>query len=274
MLTSFLLAVREGLEAALIIGIVLGVLTKLKRTELNLKVWQGVSVAAALSAAVAFALNLLGLEFEGKGEQIFEGIAMLLAAGVLTWMILWMKEHGRNLKSEIESRTNFAVLGEGQNALFVLSFLAVFREGIELALFLLAARLASNPLQTLMGALLGLVAATILGWVLFTSTRKLSLRGFFSVTNMLLIVFAAGMVGLGVSELNQAGIIPPIILHVWDFNPILSDKSDIGLVLKALVGYNSNPSLTSVIGYVVYLAGIVIYILTRKQDIAPVLNNE
>ena len=146
MLASFLLSLREGLEAALIIGIVLGVLVKLKRTDLNGVVWRGVGLAALLSLLAAIALNLLGMEFEGKGEEIFEGIAMLLAAGVLTWMILWMKNHGGTLKSEIEEQTNQAALGKGQKALFALAFLAVFREGIELALFLLAARLTSSPL--------------------------------------------------------------------------------------------------------------------------------
>ena len=99
MLASFLLSLREGLEAALIIGIVLGVLVKLKRTDLNGVVWRGVGLAALLSLLAAIALNLLGMEFEGKGEEIFEGVAMLLAAGVLTWMILWMKNHGGTLKS-------------------------------------------------------------------------------------------------------------------------------------------------------------------------------
>ena len=103
MLASFLLALREGLEASLVIGIVLGALSKLKRADLKAGVWQGAGAAAALSAVAAIALNLLGVEFEGKGEQIFEGAAMLLAASVLTWMILWMKEHGGNLKSEIET---------------------------------------------------------------------------------------------------------------------------------------------------------------------------
>ena len=190
MLASFLLSLREGLEAALIIGIVLGVLQKMKRADLIAQVWQGVGAAAALSAVAAVALSWLGMEFEGKGEQIFEGLALLLAAGVLTWMIFWMKEHGSSLKNEIEAQTNLATLSKGQRALFALAFLAVFREGIELALFLLAARLASSPLQTLAGALIGLGAAAGLGWVLFTSTRRLSLRRFFSTTNILLIIFA------------------------------------------------------------------------------------
>ncbi len=269
MLASFLLSLREGLEAALIIGIVLGVLFKLKRTDLNKTVWQGVGLAVLSSAVAAIALNLLGMEFEGQGEQIFEGIAMLLAAGVLTWMIFWMKEHGGNLKNEIEAQTNLAALSQGQKALFALAFLAIFREGIELALFLLAAGLASNPAQTLTGSLLGLVAATVLGWVLFNSTKKLSLSGFFSVTNTLLIIFAAGMVGLGIHEFNEAGIIPAVIEHIWDVNPILSDQSEIGLVLKALIGYNGNPSLTSTLGYILYLAGIPFLMWSRKNNFSP-----
>ncbi len=270
MLASFLLSLREGLEAALIIGIVLGVLLKLQRTDMNSVVWRGVGLATLLSFLAAIALNLLGMEFEGKGEEIFEGIAMLLAAGVLTWMILWMKNHGGTLKSEIEAQTNQAALENGRKALFALAFLAVFREGIELALFLLAARLTSSPLQTISGALLGLIGAAILGWILFTSTMKLSLHRFFSTTNILLIIFAAGLVGLGVHEFNEAGIIPSVIEHVWDINAILSDKSEIGLLLKALIGYNGNPSLTEIAAYTIYLAGMIILVLSKRQTPLPV----
>jgi len=269
MLASFLLSLREGLEAALIIGIVLGVLSKLKRANLKKNVWQGTGMAAGLSVVAAIVLNLFGMEFEGKGEQVFEGAAMLLAAAVLTWMIFWMREHSGNLRSEIEEQTNLATRGNGQKAMFTLAFLAVFREGVELALFLLATRMASDPLQTLAGALSGLAAATIFGWALFTSTMKLSLRKFFTATNVLLIIFAAGMVGLGVHEFNEAGIIPAMIEHVWNLKPILSDEGGIGLVLKALVGYSDSPSLASVIGYTVYLAGVATFILSRKQVVVP-----
>lgn len=270
MFASFLLSLREGLEAALIIGIVLGVLVKLKRTDLNGVVWRGVGLAALLSLLAAIALNLLGMEFKGRGEEIFEGVAMLLAAGVLTWMILWMQNHGGTLKSEIEEQTNQATLGKGQKALFALAFLAVFREGIELALFLLAARLTSSPLQTITGALLGLISAGILGWILFTSTMKLSLRNFFGATNILLVIFAAGLVGLGVHEFNEAGVIPSVIEHIWDVNGVLSDKSEMGLILKALVGYNGNPSLTEVGAYISYLAVLIAILLTQRRKQSPV----
>lgn len=265
MLASFLLSLREGLEAALIIGIVLGVLLKIKRIDLNGVVWRGVGLAVFLSILAAILLNLLGMEFEGKGEEIFEGVAMLLAAGVLTWMILWMKNHGSNLKNEIEEQTNMAASSNGQKAIFALAFLAVFREGIELALFLLAARLTSSPLQTLSGAILGLAVATILGWALFTSSMKLSLRGFFSATNVMLIILAAGLVGLGVHEFNEAGIVPSVIEHVWDINGILSDKSELGLLLKALIGYNGNPSLTEVIAYLTYLIVIIFAVALKRR---------
>lgn len=268
MLASLLLSLREGLEAALIIGIVLGVLLRLKRVDLNKQVWMGAGAAVLASLLVALALNLLGMEFEGRAEEIFEGFAMLLAAGVLTWMIFWMHHSAGNLKQEIEAQTRDAVQGKGGRALFALAFLAVFREGVELTLFLLAVQQTTSPLQTLSGALLGLAGSVVLGWFLFNSTRRLSLRGFFRVTNVLLIIFAAGMVAYGVHEFNEAGIIPPVIEHVWDINHVLSDKSEIGLLLKALVGYNGNPSLTEVIAYLTYLVGIVIYVLTRKQTMA------
>ncbi len=265
MLASFLLSLREGLEAALIIGIVLGVLLKLKRTDLSKSVWAGAGIAVLASLLAAIMLNLLGMEFEGRGEEIFEGIAMLLAAGVLTWMIFWMHNSAGKLTQEIEEKTKDAIQGKGKKALFTLAFLAVFREGIELALFLLAVQQTASPFQTFAGAILGLAGATVLGLFLFNSTRKLNLSSFFKVTNVLLIVFAAGMVGYGVHELNEAGIIPSVIEHVWDINHILSDKSQFGLVLKALVGYNGNPSLTEVIAYLGYLGGIVTYVLTRPQ---------
>ena len=163
-----------------------------------------------------------------------------------------------------------ATLGNGRKALFSLAFLAVFREGIELALFLLAARLTSSPLQTLSGASLGLLSATIFGWVLFTPSMKLSLRRFFGATNILLIVFAAGLVGFGIHEFNEAGVIPSVFEHVWDVNWLLSDKSEVGLLLKALVGYNGNPSLTEVVAYVSYLAVIISIIFTQRRKLNPI----
>ena len=249
MLAGFLLSLREGLEAALVIGMVIGVLNKLGRADLNRTVWTGMALAAGLSTVIALALAGLGMEFEGIGEMIFEGSAMLLAAGVLTWMIIWMHNSNRNLKEQIEAKTRHALREKSAGGLFALAFLAVFREGVELALFLLAVEKASSPFQTMAGTLTGLAVAAVLGWTLFSSTRKMSLSGFFKVTNILLIIFAAGMVASGIREFIEAGFIPAIIDQVWNINGLLSDQSELGLLLKALVGFHAAPALSELLGY-------------------------
>jgi len=267
MLPSLLLSLREGLEAALIVGIVIGLLDRLDHQHLKVSVWQGVAAAVAASILAGVGLNRLGMEFEGQAEEIFEGLATLFAAGVLTWMILWIQKQGKNLKIRIETKTAQA-LESGRRALFTLAFIAVFREGLELALFLLATSFVSEGVLTLIGAVVGLAAAVILGWMLFSSTKRLSLRGFFKVTNILLILFAAGLVAYGVHELNEAGWIPSVIEHVWDINHILNEKSQMGLILKALFGYNGNPSLTEVIAYLVYIAILATtYLHFQRQDL-------
>jgi high-affinity iron transporter len=263
MAASFLLALREGIEAALIIGIVLGALSKVGRQALKPAVWWGVLAAVGASTVAALILSLVGMELEGRAEQVFEGVAMLLAAGVLTWMIFWMRRQAGQQKGELEAKTGRAIAGQGRSALFTLAFLAVFREGIELALFLVATQASSSPLQTLAGALLGLAGAAALGWLLFTGTRRLSLRLFFRVTNILLVIFAAGLVGLAAHELIEAGWLPAIIEHVWDINPLLSDTSELGRILRALVGYVGSPSLMEVIAYLAYLGGVTLG-LARK----------
>ena len=256
MLASFLLSLREGIEAALIIGIVLGALRKLNRSEMEPAVWYGAISAVAVSLLTGILLTAFGLSLEGAAEQIFEGIAMLLAAAVLTWMIFWMNRQARSIKGELEAGVNRATSTGGTRALFSLAFLAVVREGIELALFLTAATFASDLQSTLLGTLLGLGAAIFLGWGLFASTRRLNLRRFFQVTGILLILFAAGLVAHGVHEFNEVGWIPSVVEHVWDTNPIIDENSTLGLMLKALFGYNGNPSLTEVIAYLLYYATI------------------
>ena len=263
MFPSFLLALREGLEAALIIGIVFGVLKKLDLPHLRSAVWQGAGLAVLLSLVFGLGLNWLGMELEGRAEEIFEGVAMLFAGGVLTWMIFWMQRQGRNIQKQLESDTAQAAKS-GRRALFLLAFLAVFREGIELALFLVAASIVAGGLVTLFGGIIGLATAVGLGYLLFATTQRLNLRGFFLVTSVLLIFFAAGLVAHGVHEFNEAGIIPNVVEHVWDMNAVLDENSGIGLILKTLFGYNGNPSLTEVIAYISYLV-IMLPLFVRSQ---------
>jgi len=270
MIAAFLITLREGLEAALIVGIVLGVLRKLGRSDRSGPVWIGVAAAAALSVAIGLALNALGVAFEGRGEQIFEGVAMLLAAGVLTWMIFWMERQGRQIQVELERDVRQAVAASSGWALFGLAFVAVLREGIETVLFLTAAAFSATPAQTLIGGALGLAVAAALGWLLFAAGRRLDVRAFFRVTGALLILFAAGLLAHGVHELQEAAILPTFVEHVWDINPIVDENGAVGVFLKALFGYNGNPSLLEVVSYIAYF-GVVGWALQRKRalPVAP-----
>jgi len=264
MLPSFLLALREGLEAALIIGIVLGALRKMGRADMAPAVWRGAASAAVVSLVAAVTFTAFGLSLEGAAEQIFEGVAMLLAAGVLTWMIFWMHKQARHIKDNLERDVRRATLSSGRGALFGLAFLAVVREGIELALFLTAAAFTSGTQNTIAGSLLGLAAAALLGWSLFVSTMRLDLRQFFQVTGAVLLLFAAGLVGHGVHEFNEVGWIPAVIDHVWDLNPVLDETSTVGIMLKALLGYNGNPALTEVVAYLAYVGTVLLTL--RRSD--------
>jgi high-affinity iron transporter len=270
MIAALLLAFREGLEAALILGIVLGVLRRVQRTDQARAVWLGAGLAALLSLIASVLLYSLGISFEGKAEQIFEGLAMLLAAGVLTWMIFWMGRQGRTVQTELEQSVRRATMGSGQWALFSLAFVAIFREGIELALFLTAAAFSATAWVTVVGGLLGLGLAAIVGWLLFASTTRLNLRTFFRVTSILLIFFAAGLVAHGVHELNEAGWIPAAIEHVWDLNPVLNEDSAIGQILKALFGYNGNPSLTEILAYLSYWVVVLLGLWCTRTQQGPV----
>jgi high-affinity iron transporter len=274
MLPTYLLSLREGLEAALIIGIVLGALSKIRRNDLSPAVWLGTLSAVGVSILTAVLLTTFGMSLEDKAEQIFEGITMLIAAGILTWMIFWMRKQARFLKGELEAGVNKAAASTGRRAAFWLAFVAVVREGVELALFITAAffagdqtQLTTNIIQTLAGTILGLGTAALLGWTLFATTVRLDLRRFFQVTGILLILFAAGLVAHGVHEFNEVGWIPAIVEHVWDVNVILDENSLVGQLLRTLFGYNGNPSLTEMIAYFAYL--VVVSIFWRRDNTAP-----
>ena len=261
MIASFLLSLREGVEAALIIGIVLAVLGKMGRNELRIPVWQGAIAAIALSILAGLGFNWLGGEFEGRGEEIFEGTAMFIAVIFLTWMIVWLKQQSGSMEKRLAEQVDKASqLSKSKRALFGLAFLAVGREGFELAVFLTAIQMTASGFQTILGAVLGLSAAFIIGWVTFTSSKSLSLRSFFSLTNILLVLFAAGLLAHGVHEFNEAGIIPGLIEPVWNINAIVDDHGVFGQFLAALFGYNGNPSLTEVFAYILYIGAAFLFL--------------
>jgi high-affinity iron transporter len=265
---AFLLALREGLEAALIVSIMLGALRRLDQARQARFVWLGVASALLASAAITTGIDWIGAEFEGRFEAIFEGSTLLLAAAVLTWMIFWMQRQGRGIGTVLSNRVGRAIHQGAETgaqrgitrswrsglSLFSVAFLAVFREGVELALFLVAAAYATSQAAAIVGATAGLVGAAALGGLLFAGSVRLNVRRFFLVTGVLLMIFAAGMVAAGVRGLINGDVLPGVISPLWNTTPILDENSGLGRILKALFGYDSNPALTEVVLYVGYYA--------------------
>jgi len=256
MLAALLIALREGLEAALIVGIVLGYLKKIGLSDHQRAVWAGVALAIAISVAAALSLQAVGTGLEGQAEQVFEGTTMFLAAGILTWMVFWMHSQARRIKGHLEAGVRQAVATGRAWGLFSLAFVAVLREGLETALFLTAALFTSTATETIIGALLGLGAAVALGWFIYLGTARLPLASFFQVTGILLIVFAAGLTAHAVHEFTEARVIPPLVEHLWSTKALLDDKSALGSLLRSLFGYNDDPSLIEVLAYLGYYLGV------------------
>jgi high-affinity iron transporter len=265
MLPSFVLSLREVLEAALIIGILMGALVKFHQERYRSAVWAGVAGAAFLSLAAALILHALGADLEGKAEVIFEGSTLLFASALLTWMIFWMGRQARGLKSELEIGVRSALHRGGRQALFTLAFISVLREGIELALYLTAVGLGADSRQVLAGFLLGLGAAVLFGVSLFASLVRLDLRRFFSLTGFILVLFAAGMVAHGVREFTEIGWVPVLIPHIWDTQSLMSDTSFLGQLFGALFGYSSSPSLVELVAYLGYFAAVGVSLLLGRR---------
>jgi len=268
MIASLVITFREALEAALIVGIVLSYLTRTGQTRFRSVVFLAVGAAVAASLAGAAAFTRIAGGFTGRAEQIFEGATMLLGAALLTTMILWMMRQ-RGIASELSERVATEVAQAHRLGLFLLVFVSVLREGIETVIFLGAASLAAG--SSLFAALAGLLSAGILGYLIFAGSKRLELKKFFTVTSVLLILFAAGLVAQGVHEFQEAGILPVLVEHVWDINPplnadgsypLLHENGYVGSMLKALLGYNGNPSLLEVVTYVSYL--LVVFVLWKK----------
>ncbi len=256
MIAAGLIAFREGLEAALIVGIVISYLRKTGQQQLTRFAWVGVALAILLSVVIAAGITLLGMELEGTAEQLFEGVTILLAVGILTWMIFWMRYQSRTMKSTIEQHIQASIDSgaTGRRGLIAVTFLAVFREGVETALFLSAAAFATSELDTLVGAVAGLVIAALVGYLIYGAALRLNLRAFFSVTSILLLIFAAGLFASGIHEFQEAGLLPTMVEHVWNTNALIAGDSTFGEVLHAVIGYNASPSLLEVVGYWAYWA--------------------
>ena len=199
---------REGFEASLVVGIVLAFLDRTGRRDGFKAVWVGLGAALVLSLVVAVALFAVGAELDGTSELLFEGIVMLTAAGLLTWMIFWMRSRARSLRMEIEGRTQEALANGSTVGLALVVFIGVAREGVETALFLFSSVEGSSPLVSLVGSLIGGAAAVGLGYLFYRGSHRLNLRTFFTATSALLLLFAGYLLASGLRELAEDGVIP------------------------------------------------------------------
>ncbi len=211
MLSNYLIGLREGLEASLIVVLLIAYLVKSERRHLLGAVWTGVAAAVGLSLAVGALLTFGSSELGERAEEIIGGVLSLLAVVLVTWMIFWMARHARTLSAELRGRVDAAA--EGGGSLVVVAFLAVAREGLETALFLWAATRSATVGEAgaaapLAGALLGFVTAAIIGVLIYRGAMRLDLGKFFQWTGSLLVLIAAGVLAYAVHELQEASVLP------------------------------------------------------------------
>lgn len=251
MITGLLITFRETLEAALVVGIVLAYLVKINQLGYRKFVWWGVLFGILISIAGAIIFTTLFGGLSGRTEEIFEGTLMFVAAGLLTTMILWMIRQGKYVAQHLEEQVSKEVSEKHAFGLMALVFFAVLREGIETVIFLGAASRVEEV--NILGPVLGIGAALIVSLLFFWGAIKLRIGRFFQITSIILIFFAAGLIAHGIHEFQEAGILPIITEHLWDINWILNEESTFGSILKALFGYNGNPSFLEVASWSIYL---------------------
>ncbi|WP_231333634.1 iron uptake transporter permease EfeU [Actinomadura graeca] len=211
LLGNFLIGLREGLEAALVVSILIAYLVKTGNRRALLPVWTGIAIAIALSVGFGIALSAVSSEMQFKTQELFGGILSIIAVGLVTWMVFWMRKTARFMKAELEGRLEGA-LDVGPLALAAVAFLAVGREGLETALFLWTniSNSSEGSSQPIAGALLGLAVAVALGYLLYRGGLKINLKRFFTWTGAALIVVAAGVFGYGFHDLQEAEVLPGI----------------------------------------------------------------
>jgi len=203
-----ILMLREGFEASLIVGIILAFLNRTGRREGFIAVWIGAGIALLLSTLTGALLFLIGAELEGSSEMVFEGSAMLVAAGLLTWMIFWMRSQARFIKKDLEEQVERALALGSSFGLALVAFVGVLREGVETALFLFGTVEGSNRLVASVGATIGLGGAVLLGYLFYRGASRLDLRKFFTVTSVFLLAFAGWLLAQGLHEFAEAGVLP------------------------------------------------------------------
>ena len=290
MLASFLIGLREGLEAALVVGILVAYLTQLGRRDVLPRLWLGVAGAIALALAIGafFTFGAYALTFEA--QEIIGGLLSLLAVAMVTWMIFWMQNHARTLASGLRSGVDRAIATGGLWGIVVLGFVSVAREGVETTLLLWSmVQSFGNAPESLAGAVLGILCAAVLGWLVARGMLRLNLRVFFTWTGAFLIVVAAGVLAYGIGDLQEAGVLPgpntvlaPVVDGVvavgwsgfpfgwaFDLTTAFDPTSPAAVILQATIGFTARMSWLQVIAWMLYVGVVGALFLVRAVTASP-----
>ena len=272
--SGLLTGLREGVEAALIISIILAYLAKTGNRRHFPRIFVGAGLATGLSVALGLVLWVSFGGLKAPYEQIFEGLTMLLAAGVVTWMLFWMRRQAASVKGDLQAAVDRALDDGSATALAVLAFIAVIREGIETSLFLVgqAASTADGAIWVLAGALAGLAIATLLGVGFYQGSRRLNLASFFRWTGIALVFIAAGLLSHAMHEFIEIGLITFGTQTLFDLSAILPHDGDnlVGQFLRALFGYTATPEATTFVVWLTYVVVVLtLYLRPVKRPPAP-----
>lgn len=276
MLIAFLIMLREGIEVALIVGIVAGFLKQSGHSRLMPKVWLGVALAALMCLGIGYGIHSATGEIPQKEQEFVVGVIGLVAVAMLTYMILWMKKAARSMKQQLQDSVQTALnRGNGQGwALVGMAFLAVAREGLESVFFLLAVFQQSPTWSMPVGAVLGLLAAVVIGALIYQGGMRLNLAKFFRWTGAFLIVVAAGLVAGSLRALHEAGVWNHLQEVVFDSSKYLHEDSPLGVLLGGFFGYTDHPTQGEVLAWLLYLVPVMIWFLHGSKPAAVQRSSE
>jgi high-affinity iron transporter len=272
MLSTFIIALREGLEAALIVGILVAYIVRTDRRHFLKPLWTGVAAALSATFALGAFLSFTSAELSDRGEELFAGITSFIAVGLVTWMVFWMKRTARTLRNELHGKVDTALTG-GPISLALVAFFAVAREGLETALFVYTNFQTVGAASTAtVGLVLGLTLAVVLGYLIYNRSVKLDLSKFFTVTGVALVIVAAGVLSYGIHEFQELGWIPGVDDFLWDVTPWIAKESILASLLSGTVGFDTTTSFIQFIAWSAYLVAVLVPYLSKGkgQQSAPV----
>jgi high-affinity iron transporter len=262
MIPTFVITLREGVEASLIVGIIAAFLVKEGRRDALRQMWIGVAIAVALCTAVAVVLEIVGQELPQREQEGLETVVGLIAVSAVTYMIVWMRRHARGIKAELEGEAASALATGSTIALVAMAFLAVLREGFETSVFLLAAfNDAADTTAAGAGAVLGLLAAVAIGLGLYRGGVRINLSRFFRITGLVLVFVAAGLLATAAHTAHEAGWINGLQSQAIDLSWLVQPGTVSGSLLTGMLGLQPTPTVIEALVYVLYAVPMAIYVL-------------